>query len=80
MARPLQRTLEATPRPVVVIAAGVDAISGGLIAPGYAVARGIGGLIDVDIWVPGSPPSPFSLLHALLLAMGRLTPEGTSRR
>lgn len=80
MARPLQRTLEATPRPVVVIAAGVDAVSGGLVAPGYAVASGIGGLIDVDIWVPGSPPSPFSLLHALLLAMGRLTPEGTSRR
>jgi Ni,Fe-hydrogenase III small subunit len=59
----------------VVIAAGVDAISGGLVAPGYAVAGGIGELVEVDIWVPGSPPSPFSLLHALLLAMGRLTPD-----
>lgn len=76
MAEPLRRTVEATPRPLVVIAAGTDAISGGLIAPSYAVAEGIGDLVDVDVWVPGSPPSPFSLLHALLLAVGRISPEG----
>ncbi len=51
-------------------------VSGGLIAPSYAVAGGIGELVDVDVWVPGSPPSPFSLLHALLLAVGRIQPEG----
>lgn len=79
MAEPVRRTLEATPRPVVVIAAGTDAISGGLVVPTYAVAGGISGLIDVDIWVPGSPPSPFSLLHALLLATGRL-PRRKGRR
>lgn len=72
MTEPLRRTLEATPRPVVVIAAGVDAASGGLVAPGYAVAGGIATLLDVDVWVPGAPPSPFSLLHALLLATGRI--------
>lgn len=76
MAEPLHRTVEATPRPLVVIAAGTDAVSGGLIAPSYAVAGGIGELVDVDVWVPGSPPSPFSLLHALLLAVGRIEPEG----
>lgn len=76
MAEPLHRTVEATPRPLVVIAAGTDAISGGLIAPSYAVAGGTGELVDVDVWVPGSPPSPFSLLHALLLAVGRIAPEG----
>jgi len=76
MAEPLHRTVEATPRPLVVIAAGTDAVSGGLIAPSYAVAGGIGELVDVDVWVPGSPPSPFSLLHALLLAVGRIQPEG----
>lgn len=76
MAEPLRRTLEATPRPLVVIAAGTDAVSGGLVAPSYAVAGGIGELVDVDVWVPGSPPSPFSLLHALLLATGRISPEG----
>jgi Ni,Fe-hydrogenase III small subunit/ferredoxin len=76
MTAPLARTLEATPRPLVVIAAGTDAISGGLISPSYATAGGIGDLlgdlVDVDVWVPGSPPSPFSLLHAILLALGHL--------
>jgi Ni,Fe-hydrogenase III small subunit/ferredoxin len=76
MAGPLRRTVEATPRPLVVIAAGTDAVSGGLITPSYATADGIGELVDVDVWVPGSPPSPFSLLHALLLAVGRIPPEG----
>lgn len=76
MAEPLRRTVEATPRPLVVIAAGADAVSGGLVAPSYAVAEGIGELVDVDVWVPGSPPSPFSLLHALLLAVGRIPSEG----
>jgi Ni,Fe-hydrogenase III small subunit/ferredoxin len=76
MAEPLRRTVEATPRPLVVIAAGTDAVSGGLIAPSYAVAGRIGELVEVDVWVPGSPPSPFSLLHALLLAVGRIHPEG----
>ncbi|HEX4102639.1 MAG TPA: NADH:ubiquinone oxidoreductase [Pseudonocardiaceae bacterium] len=76
MAEPLRRTVEAIPRPLVVIAAGTDAVSGGLVGPSYAVAEGIGDLVDVDVWVPGSPPSPFSLLHALLLAVGRIPPEG----
>ncbi|HEX5144251.1 MAG TPA: oxidoreductase [Mycobacterium sp.] len=76
MGEPLRRTVEATPRPLVVIAAGTDAISGGLVFPSYAVAGGLGELVDVDVWVSGSPPSPFSLLHALLLAVGRMPPEG----
>ncbi len=72
MRAPLTRTLEAMPRPVVTIAAGTDAISGGLVAPSYATARGVQEMLTVDVWVPGSPPSPFSLLHAILLASGRL--------
>lgn len=72
MTAPLARTLEGTPRPLVVIAAGTDAISGGLISPSYATAGGLGDLLPVDVWVPGSPPTPFSLLHAILLATGRL--------
>jgi Ni,Fe-hydrogenase III small subunit/ferredoxin len=80
MTAPLARTLEGTPRPLAVIAAGTDAVSGGLVSPSYATAGGIGdllgGLVAVDVWVPGSPPSPFSLLHAILLALGRL-PSGT---
>jgi Ni,Fe-hydrogenase III small subunit/ferredoxin len=74
MAAPLRRTYEATARPVVVIAAGTDACGGGFFADSYATHGGLAPLLDVDIWVPGSPPTPFALLHALLLAAGRLAP------
>ncbi|MFJ2297071.1 NADH:ubiquinone oxidoreductase [Streptomyces sp. NPDC087894] len=78
MAAPLRRTYEATAQPVVVIAAGTDACSGGVYADSYATHSGLAEMVDVDIWVPGSPPSPFSLLHGLLLATGRLTAKGLS--
>jgi Ni,Fe-hydrogenase III small subunit/ferredoxin len=72
MRAPLQRTRDAMPDPVVVIATGVDAVSGGVHHASYTGRGGIGEIVDVDIWVPGSPASPFSLLHAILLALGRL--------
>jgi len=75
MTEPLRRTLDAMPDPKVVIAVGADAISGGLIGGGYTGNTGISDLVDVDVWVPGAPASPFSLLHAILLALGRLPHE-----
>lgn len=72
MVEPLRRTLEAMPQPVVVIATGADAISGGLIGRGYTGGTGVGAIVPVDVWIPGSPASPFSLLHAILLALGRV--------
>jgi Ni,Fe-hydrogenase III small subunit len=89
MAGPLRRTYEAMPHPKVVIAVGTDAVSGGLAGPvpgggcadgGDVAGGGVGGLVPVDVWLPGSPPSPFSILHALLLAVGRLSaPDGAQR-
>jgi Ni,Fe-hydrogenase III small subunit len=72
MADPLARTLDGMPDPKVVIAAGTDAVSGGLIAGSAGGVGGVGGLVPVDVWVPGAPPSPFALLHAILLAVGRV--------
>jgi Ni,Fe-hydrogenase III small subunit/ferredoxin len=73
MVAPLQRTREAMPDPVVVIAAGVEAVSGGVLHASYSGRGGIGEILDVDIWVPGSPATPFALMHAILLALGRLS-------
>lgn len=72
MAEPLRRTRSAMPDPVVVIAAGADAISGGLVGRGYTGGKGVDTIIDVDVWVPGAPAPAFSLLYAILLAVDRL--------
>lgn len=76
MTEPLLRTHDAMPHPKIVIAVGTDAVSGGLVGPSYAVTGEPAATVPVDIWLPGSPPTPFSILHALLLAVGRL-PIGT---
>lgn len=72
MAGPLRTTYEAMPHPKVVIAVGTDAVSGGIVSPSYATGRGVGDIVPVDVWLPGSPPSPFAILSALLLALDRV--------
>jgi Ni,Fe-hydrogenase III small subunit len=72
MADPLRETYEGMPHPKVVIAVGTDAIGGGIVSPSYATSGGIADIVPVDVWLPGSPPSPFAILSALLLALGRL--------
>lgn len=72
MAEPLRRTYQGMPDPKIVIAAGTDAVSGGLLDSSYATRGGIEPIVPVDVWVPGSPPSPFALLYGLLLGLGRL--------
>jgi Ni,Fe-hydrogenase III small subunit/ferredoxin len=72
MRDPLERTYEAMPEPKVVVAVGTDAAGGGLFAGTYATAESVTGEIEVDVFVPGSPPSPFSIMHGILLAVGLL--------
>jgi Ni,Fe-hydrogenase III small subunit/ferredoxin len=77
----LCQTYEIMPEPKIVIAAGTDAISGGLMGIGYATAGGVASTIPVDVFVPGSPPTPFGLLHGILTAVGLLgAPRVTARR
>lgn len=71
MEQPLRRTYGAMPEPRVVVAAGTDACSGG-IWTGPEVHGGVDRVLPVDIYIPGDPPSPISLLHGLLLAAGRV--------
>jgi Ni,Fe-hydrogenase III small subunit/ferredoxin len=70
MREPLLRTWEAMPGPKALVAVGTDACSGGLSEGG-----GVDRLLRVDVYVPGSPPSPIAILHGLLLAMGVLREE-----
>ena len=72
MAEPLRTTYEAMPDPRVVVATGTDAVSGGLLRGSGGTPGGAAAGVPVDVWLPGSPPSPFGILNALLMAVGRL--------
>jgi Ni,Fe-hydrogenase III small subunit/ferredoxin len=76
MAGSLRETYEGMPDPKVVIAVGTDAVAGGIVSPSYATLGGVGEIVPVDVWLPGSPPSPFAILSALLLAVNRLPVTG----
>lgn len=75
MRRPLERAYEVMPEPKAVVAAGTDACGGGLAAANGHVAGGVDRVLPVDVYVPGSPPSPIALLHGLLLAVGLVAEE-----
>lgn len=75
---PLERAYEVMPHPKAVVAAGTDACSGGYAAATGEVAGGVDRVLPVDVYVPGSPPSPIALLHGLLLAAGVVTNEAAA--
>lgn len=57
--------------PRVVIALGTCAISGGVHKGGYAEANGVENILPVNVYIPGCPPHPWSIIHGMLLAMGK---------
>lgn len=66
MAEALHRTWEATPAPKWVIACGQCAVNGGVFAKSYACYPSVSEIIPVDVELPGCPPTPMEMLHALL--------------
>ncbi|MDO8580044.1 MAG: NADH-quinone oxidoreductase subunit NuoB [Candidatus Omnitrophota bacterium] len=71
----LKKTYEAVPSPKIVIAVGACAISGGPFAGGKEVHNGVDGLIPVDLYIPGCPPHPLTILDGLLRILDRLEGE-----
>lgn len=71
MADPLRDTLAATPRPRLVIACGDCAIDQGVFAGAYGVAGAVGDIVDVDLGIPGCPPTPEEIVTALRRVTGR---------
>lgn len=68
----LQKTHESVPKPKIVIAVGACAISGGPFADHGEVNNGAAEIIPVDLYVPGCPPHPMTILDGLLRLMGRI--------
>lgn len=66
MAAALVHAYECTPSPKLVVAVGDDAIDGGIFKGSYATYDGVGSVIPVDYGIPGDPPTPMTILRALL--------------
>ena len=68
----LEKTYAAVPVPKIVIAVGTCAIAGGPYINHPEVHNGVGGIVPVDLFVPGCPPHPLTILDGLLRLLGRL--------
>ncbi len=71
MANPLRTTLEAVPRPRIVIACGDCAVDGGVFTGAYGVTGTVGDVVPVDMEIPGCPPEPPVIIEALRGLTGR---------
>ena len=75
------RTYEAIPEPRLVIAVGACAINGGPFRDSPEVGNGVPADLPVDLWIPGCPPHPLTVLDGLLRLLGRIEEQqGSSKR
>lgn len=68
----LKKTYEAVPAPKLVIVVGACAISGGPYIDHPEVLNGAGPVLPVDLYIPGCPPHPLTILDGILRLLGRL--------
>jgi Ni,Fe-hydrogenase III small subunit len=71
MSVPLRKTLDAVPRPMVIVACGDCAINGGVFSGSYAVAGIVADFAEPDVTIPGCPPHPEQITRALRSLTGR---------
>lgn len=74
----LRKTYEAVPAPKMVIAVGACAISGGPYLDHVEVLNGASSLVPVDLFIPGCPPHPLTILDGFLRLLGKI--ESGERR
>lgn len=70
MADPLREAYEAMPGPKFVMAAGSCAVAGGPFGQPQTMG-GLDAVLPVDVYIPGCPPHPLSILDGLRLVGGR---------
>lgn len=68
----LEKTYDAVPSPKLVIAVGACAISGGPYIDHPEIHNGADKVLPVDLYVPGCPPHPVTILDGILRLLGRL--------
>jgi Ni,Fe-hydrogenase III small subunit len=68
----LRKTYDAVSDPRLVIAVGACAIAGGPFAGLPQVRNGADQIVPVDLYIPGCPPHPLTILDGLLRLLGHL--------
>jgi len=72
MASAVRDTWLAMPEPRLLIVVGACAINGGPVQGSPEVLGGVPPDLPVDLWIPGCPPHPLTVLDGLLRLLGRL--------
>jgi Ni,Fe-hydrogenase III small subunit/Pyruvate/2-oxoacid:ferredoxin oxidoreductase delta subunit len=68
----LRKTYDAVPGPKIVIAVGACAIQGGPYCHREEQLGGVGSVLPVDLYIPGCPPHPLTILDGLLRLIGKV--------
>lgn len=79
MALALRKTYDAVPEPKIVIAVGACAISGGPYIDHEQVGNGANSVVPVDLFIPGCPPHPLTILDGLIRLTGALSERRQDR-
>lgn len=69
----LQKTYAAVPAPKIVIAVGACAIAGGPFIGHPQIHNGANAIVPIDLYIPGCPPHPITILDGLLRLLNRLS-------
>jgi NADH:ubiquinone oxidoreductase subunit B-like Fe-S oxidoreductase len=78
MSLALKKTYDAVAEPKIVIAVGACAISGGPYLNHDEVQNGAASVVPVDLYIPGCPPHPLTILDGLIRLMGKLENRKTA--